>query len=94
MATNASMIFLNTRFMGFILKLFDFFDPKQIADRIDEVLDHPTKMAEIRKQARQTVLDNYSLARLLPKHLQLIQDVANGSMARWRSPNLPFCSLS
>jgi glycosyltransferase involved in cell wall biosynthesis len=72
--------------------LFDFFDPKQIADRIDEILDHPTRMADVRKRARQTVLDHYSLERLLPKHLQLIQDVANGSMARWRSPNLPFCA--
>ena len=73
--------------------LFDFFTPKQIADRIDEVLDHPTLMADLRKNARQTVLENYALARLLPRHLQLIQDVATGSMARWRSPNLPFCQL-
>lgn len=73
--------------------LFDFFQPKQIADRVDEILDHPTQMASIRKNARQTVLENYSLSRLLPKHLQLIYDVANGSMARWQSQNLPFCPL-
>ena len=73
--------------------LFDFFDPKQIADRVDEILDHPTLMAEVRKNARKTVLENYSLERLLPRHLQLIYDVANGSMARWRSQNLPFCKL-
>lgn len=57
--------------------LVDFFNPKQIADRIDEVLDHPTGMAEIRKKARQTALERYALADLLPKHLQLIQDTAN-----------------
>lgn len=57
--------------------LVDFFAPKQIADRIDEVLDHPTGMAEIRKKARRTVLERYALADLLPKHIQLIQDMAN-----------------
>ena len=72
--------------------LFDFFSPKQIADRIDEVLDHPTRMVELRKNARQTVLEKYALAKLLPKHLQLIQDVANGSMGRWQTQMLPFCS--
>lgn len=59
--------------------LFDFFSPKQIADRIDEVLDHPTQMAEIRAKARQSVLERYSLSSLLPQHLQLITDVASRS---------------
>ena len=43
--------------------LVDYFSPKQVADRIDEVLDHPTRMAEIRVKARQTVLERYSLAK-------------------------------
>jgi glycosyltransferase involved in cell wall biosynthesis len=60
--------------------LVDYFSPKQIADRIDEVLDHPTRMAEIRVKARQTALDRYSLAKMLPQHLQLIEQVANRSM--------------
>ena len=55
--------------------LVDFFSPQKIADRIDEVLDHPTKMAEIRVNARKTVLECYALADLLPKHIQLIKDV-------------------
>jgi glycosyltransferase involved in cell wall biosynthesis len=57
--------------------LVDFFSPEKIADRIDEVLDHPTKMAEIRANARKTVLERYALADLLPKHIQLIKDAAN-----------------
>lgn len=60
--------------------LFDFFSPKQIADRIDEVLDHPTQMAEIRAKARQSVLERYSLSSLLPQQLQLITDVASRSL--------------
>ncbi|MBD2183828.1 glycosyltransferase family 4 protein [Aerosakkonema funiforme] len=61
--------------------LVDFFSPKQIADRIDEVLDHPTRMAEIRQKARQTVLEQYSHDILLPRHIQLIEDVANRGLS-------------
>jgi glycosyltransferase involved in cell wall biosynthesis len=56
--------------------LVDFFAPKQIADRIDEALDHPNRMADLRVKARQTILDGYDLAKLLPKHLELIKQVA------------------
>ncbi|MBD2212335.1 glycosyltransferase [Nostoc linckia FACHB-104] len=56
--------------------LVDFFSPQKIADRIDEVLDHPDKMAQIRVNARKTVLERYDLADLLPKHIQMIKDVA------------------
>jgi len=58
--------------------LVDFFKPKQIADRVCEVLEHPTRMAELRANARQTVLERYNLADLLPQHLKLIETVANG----------------
>lgn len=60
--------------------LVDFFSPKQIADRIDEVLDSPTRMAELRAQARKTVLERYALSDLLPKHLKLIEQVASRSL--------------
>lgn len=60
--------------------LVDFFSPKQIAARVDEVLNHPTRMAEIRAKARQTVLERYALSDLLPRHLQLIKDVASGNL--------------
>ena len=59
--------------------LVDFFSPKKIADRIDEVLNHPTQMSEIRNQARNTILERYALADLLPQHIQLIKSVANGT---------------
>ncbi|WGV27863.1 glycosyltransferase family 4 protein [Halotia branconii] len=57
--------------------LVDFFSPRKIADRIDEVFNHPTRMTEIRANARKTALERYSLANLLPQHLQLIKDIAS-----------------
>ena len=66
--------------------LVDFFAPKQIADRISEVLDHPTRMAQLRQKARETALERYSLQKLLPHHLQLIKDVADGSLPHQISP--------
>jgi glycosyltransferase involved in cell wall biosynthesis len=60
--------------------LVDFFSPKQIADRVDEVLDHRDRMAQLRVKARETALERYDLSKLLSKHLQLITQVANRSL--------------
>ena len=54
--------------------LVNFFDPQQICDRAIEALDNPEKMATIRTQARETILERYDLAKLLPQHLQWIKD--------------------
>jgi glycosyltransferase involved in cell wall biosynthesis len=53
--------------------LVDFFSPEKICDRIIEVLEHPTRMAEIRSNARQTIKDKYDLAKLLPQHIEWIE---------------------
>ena len=53
--------------------LVDFFSPQEICDRVLEVLDNSDKMSSIREQARETILQKYDLARLLPKHLEWIQ---------------------
>ncbi|WP_017325785.1 glycosyltransferase [Synechococcus sp. PCC 7336] len=50
--------------------LVDFFSPEQIADRVEEALDNRDRMAEIRNNARETILQNYNLATLLPRHLE------------------------
>jgi glycosyltransferase involved in cell wall biosynthesis len=50
--------------------LVDFFSPQAIAERVDEVFAHPDRMATLRNKARETILKNYDLAKLLPKHLQ------------------------
>jgi glycosyltransferase involved in cell wall biosynthesis len=54
--------------------LVDFFSPQAIAERVDEVFAHPDRMAQMRWQARHTIVQNYDLNRLLPQHLQWIED--------------------
>ncbi|WP_019505827.1 glycosyltransferase family 4 protein [Pleurocapsa sp. PCC 7319] len=54
--------------------LVDFFSPQQIGDRVIEALDNPEKMAAIRTKARETILEHYDLAKLLPQHLQWVQE--------------------
>ena len=54
--------------------LVNFFNPQQICDRVVEALDNPEKMAAIRTKARETILENYDLAKLLPQHLQWVKD--------------------
>ena len=54
--------------------LVNFFDPQQISDRVIEALDNPERMAEIRIKARETILESYDLAKLLPQHLQWVKD--------------------
>lgn len=54
--------------------LVNFFSPSEIADRVEEVLDSPDRMASLRDRARKTITDNYNLAQLLPQHLQWIQE--------------------
>jgi len=50
--------------------LVDFFSPDAIADRVDQVFAHPTRMADLRTQARTTILENYDLAKRLLEHLE------------------------
>ncbi|BDI15675.1 glycosyl transferase family 1 [Nostoc cf. commune SO-36] len=50
--------------------LVDFFSPQNIADRVEEALNHPQEMQAIRANARETILKRYDLAKLLPQHLQ------------------------
>lgn len=59
--------------------LVDFFSPEQIADRVDEVLDHPDRMAALRKAARETVLERYALKDRLPELVRNIEDTINGA---------------
>ena len=53
--------------------LVDFFTPKKIASKIIEALNNPDKMAKIRTRARETILEKYDLAKLLPEHLEWIK---------------------
>ncbi|MBF2020676.1 MAG: glycosyltransferase family 4 protein [Hydrococcus sp. C42_A2020_068] len=52
--------------------LVNFFSPQEICDRVEEALDNLEKMSPIRTKARETILENYALSKLLTKHLQWI----------------------
>ncbi|MEL4898386.1 glycosyltransferase family 4 protein [Crocosphaera sp. Alani8] len=52
--------------------LVDFFAIDRIVERIEEVLDHPDKMATLRVKARETIQERYDLSRLLLEHIQWI----------------------
>lgn len=56
--------------------LTDFFSSEKLVKRLHEVFDHPTKMAELRVKARQTILDRYDIKQLLPLHKALLEDLA------------------
>jgi glycosyltransferase involved in cell wall biosynthesis len=61
--------------------LVDFFDQKGIADRIDEVLDHPDRMQALRDNARRTIVEQYDLRTVaLPNYLKLIGRVMSGEL--------------
>ncbi len=58
--------------------LVDFFDPKAVADAVSRILTHPDRMAEMRRAARQTIVERYDLRRLcLPQTLALIDQLAH-----------------
>ena len=55
--------------------LVDFFSPEQIAARVTEALEHPNRMEPLRQKARETIQENYDLAKLLPQHLQWVKSM-------------------
>jgi len=58
--------------------LVDFFDPKGIADTVTEALRNKERYREMRRAARQTVVENYDLTTVtLPKQLALLERMIN-----------------
>ena len=69
--------------------LVDFFSHQAIADRIDEVLDHKDRLAELRKNARKTVVEKYELTHCMNKQVKLLQDLAGGKLPKARKIATP-----
>jgi glycosyltransferase involved in cell wall biosynthesis len=74
--------------------LVDFFSTAGIADRVDEVLDHPDRMADVRAAARRTIVERYDLRRVcLPRFAALINRLVAGEPPEPRDaaplPRLP-----
>lgn len=59
--------------------LFDFHNVDQQVKRIEYALDNKDKMEKIRHNARKTIVDNYALKDLLPKHIEYIQSLAKNN---------------
>ncbi|UZP65894.1 glycosyltransferase [Desulfovibrio mangrovi] len=59
-------------------QLVDFFSSDAIAEAVCRALSNPAEMLPMRKEARRTVLERFSLERLLPGNVQLIVDAAMG----------------
>lgn len=57
--------------------LFDFYNVDQQIEKIEYVLDNQEKIPQIRKNARQTILDNYSLKKIMPMQLEFIKSFIN-----------------
>jgi glycosyltransferase involved in cell wall biosynthesis len=55
-----------------------FFSPEDIAASVAYALDNREAMEDIRRNARQTILDRYAFKTVLPLHLGLINDLAAG----------------
>lgn len=58
--------------------LVDFFSPLEIADKVDDVFVHPTRMSRLRKRARRTIEERYALSHLLPRHVDIVTTLASG----------------
>lgn len=60
--------------------LADFYSPRDVADKIGQLLDSPDRNAAMRQAARQTVVDRFDLEKLLPLHMQLVRELAKGNV--------------
>jgi glycosyltransferase involved in cell wall biosynthesis len=55
--------------------LVDFFSPHKIADRVDEVLNHPDRMGHLGKAARQDIIKHYDVRNKLSEYQKLWQSL-------------------
>jgi len=61
--------------------LVDFFSPEALAATVERVLQRPKAMANMRKRARDTVIERYDLeTQCLPRQITLIEDLAAGRL--------------
>jgi len=55
--------------------LVDFYDINGFVEQINYLLDNPQD--DLGKNARQTIVNNYDLKKLLPKHIEILKQLAN-----------------
>ncbi len=55
--------------------LFDFYNIDEQVEKIEYALDNKEKMAPIRANARNVIVENYSLHKTIPQHLEYIESI-------------------
>ena len=61
--------------------IVDFFDVDGWVETISKALENPNDYLELRKNARQHIVDNYDLNSIcLPKHVELVKELAAGNL--------------
>jgi glycosyltransferase involved in cell wall biosynthesis len=60
--------------------LVDFFSAEDVAKQALYALDHQKDLQPLRTRARRTIVERYSLEKLLPLHLDLIKDLGRGEV--------------
>ncbi|MCB2081478.1 MAG: glycosyltransferase [Rickettsiales bacterium] len=58
--------------------LVDFFSQDELVAALHRASDHQDELKPLRQAARQTVLDRYALDKVMPLHIQLVEDLARG----------------
>ncbi|WP_319471994.1 glycosyltransferase [uncultured Pseudodesulfovibrio sp.] len=66
--------------------LTDFHSHKKIAKTVVFALKRQEKLRNLRKNARQTILDRYCLSKCLPAHLNLLAQMAKDGPGRFQQP--------
>ena len=80
MSTGCSIVASKTAPVEEVIKhnenglLVDFYDIDGFVEQINYLLDNPQE--NLRKNARQTIIDNYDLKKLLPKHIEVLKNLA------------------
>jgi len=62
--------------------LVDFFDHQAVAESVAELLNNRELAENLGKQARTTILKDYSIKQCVPRHLALMNMVASGALSR------------
>lgn len=55
--------------------LFDFYNVNQLIEKVEYVLNNQNKTTSIRNNSRQSIVKNYDLKTILPKHIEYIKSL-------------------
>jgi len=59
--------------------LTDFFSPEKIAEKVVACLEYPSFMETVKQNARKTILDKYSLDKMLSRQINVMKQLTEAS---------------